>query len=116
MIEALLGEHWPGPLTVVLAAKPGLPSVLVSEAGGIGLRMSPDPVAAQLVDAVGAPITATSANRSGAPPATVATAAALAGVALVLDDGPRNNPPSTVIEAVGPLRLLRPGPVSFPND
>lgn len=93
----LIARHWPGALTLVLPGRASLPAGIVNDTGGVGVRISSDPVARQLVEAVGLPITATSANATGEPSAREARAAARAGVALVLDDGPRTEPPSTVV-------------------
>jgi L-threonylcarbamoyladenylate synthase len=60
-------RFWPGPLTLVFAAAKHLPTKLTAGTGKIGVRISPHPVAQALVRAVGAPITATSANLSGSP-------------------------------------------------
>jgi len=109
--EQLAERHWPGALTLVLRALSHLPSPVVSARGGVGLRVSSDPVAAELVRRVGGPITATSANRSGEAAATRAAHAGLPGVALVLDDGERAQPPSTVLELIDGPRLLRQGAV-----
>jgi len=65
--RALMARFWPGPLTLLFAAAEPLPSVLTGRGGKVGVRVSSHPVARELVRAVGAPITATSANRSGAP-------------------------------------------------
>jgi len=110
----LIDLHWPGPLTLVLPAGAGLPGALVNERGNIGVRISSDPVAGRLVELLGRPITATSANRSGEPAATRAADAALPGVKLVLDDGSRCESASTVVEIGfdGSLRVLRPGPIA----
>ncbi len=61
----LMEAFWPGPLTLLLPAKQGLPFALTGGTGRIGVRVSSHPVAASLVQAVGVPITATSANISG---------------------------------------------------
>lgn len=63
----LAESFWPGPLTLVFAAGKKLPSNLTAGTGKIAVRISSHPVAQSLVEAVGGPITATSANRSGAP-------------------------------------------------
>ncbi len=63
----LMARFWPGPLTLVFAAAEHLPANLTAGTGKVGVRISSHPVAQALVQAVGAPITATSANRSGAP-------------------------------------------------
>ncbi len=57
----------PGPYTFVLPARAGLPKLCVSK-GKVGLRWPDFPLLSRLVRAVGAPLVATSANRSGKPP------------------------------------------------
>ena len=61
----LMEHFWPGGLTLVLEAKPELPSALTAGTGKIGVRLCRHPVAAALAKAVGSPITGTSANLSG---------------------------------------------------
>jgi L-threonylcarbamoyladenylate synthase len=63
----LAASFWPGPLTLVCAAGKNLPTNLTAGTGKIAVRISSHPVAQALVQAVGKPITATSANRSGSP-------------------------------------------------
>lgn len=114
--EALIERHWPGPLTLVLPAVTGLSPALVGPGGGVGVRISSDPVASELVGLVNRPITATSANRTGAPPAVRADQLVmepLEGVELVVDDGHRGEQASTVVELLdgSPARLLRQGAV-----
>ncbi len=109
----LIAQHWPGALTLALPALPSLPPPIVSE-GFVAVRWSPHPIANALVAAFGAPITATSANLSGQPPAHDAKSAALPGVAAVVDGGPtKGAPPSTLVRVHddGRLEILRPGPV-----
>ncbi len=65
----LAGAFWPGPLTIVLPARDGLAPELTGP-DGVGVRVSPNPVAHALSAAIGRPITATSANLSGKPPAS----------------------------------------------
>ncbi len=65
--ERILRHFWPGPLSVILMAKAHVDPELVPD-GKIALRCSPHEQAAAIVKAVG-PITSTSANRSGEPPA-----------------------------------------------
>lgn len=107
--EGLASMHWPGPLTLVLPLGDRRYAA-VSDAGTVAVRVSADPVALALCRALGRPITATSANPQGGRPATLAGEADLPGVALVLDDGPRASPPSTIaaVEA-GQVRVLRQG-------
>jgi len=63
----LMARHWPGPLTIALPARAGLPAPLVSE-GCIAIRESPHPTARALLEVFGGPITATSANPAGVDP------------------------------------------------
>lgn len=60
---------WPAPLTLVFDALPSLPLLLTGDTGTVAVRMSPHPLAAALVNACRHPVTATSANISGKPPA-----------------------------------------------
>ena len=69
--RAVMARHWPGAVTVALPALPGVPAALVLD-GCVAVRESPHPVARALVRAFGGPLTTTSANRAGEPPATTA--------------------------------------------
>jgi L-threonylcarbamoyladenylate synthase len=108
-------RFWPGPLTLVLRARPGLPGPLVAgDPPTVGVRVPDHPLALALLAAVGSPLATTSANLSGDPPALNATeAAALAGVAAVLDGGPAGDGlASTILDLSGETpRVLRQGPV-----
>ena len=63
----LASAHWPGPLTLVMNARPQLPPELQQD-GKVGMRVPGPSPALDLVTAFGGPLTATSANLSGAPP------------------------------------------------
>jgi L-threonylcarbamoyladenylate synthase len=110
----LAAEHWPGPLTLALPARPELPPALVID-GCVAARVSSHPVAAALVVAVGKPITATSANLAGAPPARSAAEvdASLGDDVLVLDGGltPGGEPSTLVRVRAGQIDVLRQGAV-----
>lgn len=114
--RALIARWWPGPLTIVLRAAAGVPDEVTAGTGTIGVRLSPHPVASGLVSAVGAPVTAPSANPTdAAPPATASAVLEYFDgvIAMVIDGGPTpGGPPSTVVDAtVDPPRVLRPGAV-----
>ncbi|MBI5560362.1 MAG: threonylcarbamoyl-AMP synthase [Deltaproteobacteria bacterium] len=64
----LAKKFWPGPLTIIFKAK-NLPEILIAKTGRIGVRVSNNPIARDIISATGSPITATSANPSGKPPA-----------------------------------------------
>jgi L-threonylcarbamoyladenylate synthase len=114
----LMARHWPGALTLVMRARPGLPSGVTAGTGTIGVRLSPHPVARGLVSVLGSPVTAPSANLADGPPPTTAAAvrAVFEGaVDLVLDGGPTaGGPPSTVVDITsGAPRVLRQGAVTL---
>ncbi|MDO8700059.1 MAG: L-threonylcarbamoyladenylate synthase, partial [Deltaproteobacteria bacterium] len=69
LAEKLMANFWPGPLTLVLPARKDVPRPLLNFSGGIGMRISSEPIATELVRALGRPLTATSANLSGLTPA-----------------------------------------------
>jgi L-threonylcarbamoyladenylate synthase len=63
----LMEIFWPGPLSVLLPARPDLPARLTSSEGLICLRWTPHPDAQVLCRMSGTPLLATSANTSGQP-------------------------------------------------
>ena len=63
-LERAARHFWPGPLTVVVRARPELPRALVAR-GAIGIRVPRHPVALGLVEACGGALATTSANLSG---------------------------------------------------
>jgi len=114
--QALMRRYWPGPLTILLAAKPGL-SPLLSKDGKIGVRVPGPSPAADLVRAFGHPLTATSANRTGEPPLrsadelTPALAAGLGGAVPGVSPG---GAASTIIDSTAsPMTILRPGAIEI---
>lgn len=109
----LAAAHWPGALTLVVTARPGLGWDLGQTGGTVALRVPADAVARALLAQTG-PLAVTSANLHGRPPAT--TAAEVVdqlgpALAVVLDDGPRaTTTASTIVDVTGPQpRILREG-------
>jgi len=114
---ALAAAFWPGPLTLVLPARAGLPAAVRGPTGGVGLRVPGLALPRAIARGLGGAITGTSANRHGVPPATTAAAVAAAfpeGLALVLDGGAcPGGAPSTLLDLTGPRpRLLREGRIA----
>lgn len=116
-LERLAAVFWPGPLTIAMPARPGLPESVVSAAGTVAMRHSAHPVAQAITAAVGVPITATSANVAGRPPVREVDQIDL-GDAERLDgvvDAGRTpgGAPSTLLDlAATPARILRHGPIT----
>ncbi len=114
----LAARFWPGGLTLVLRRRNHSPISPLACAGlpTVAIRVPRHPVAAALIDAVGRPLAAPSANRFAAVSPTTAghVAESLGGsVALILDGGRCGiGVESTVLDlSQGPPRLLRPGAV-----
>jgi L-threonylcarbamoyladenylate synthase len=112
----LMERYWPGALTLVLPARPGVSSLITAGTGTVGVRHSAHRVPSALVERLGEPITAPSANPSGEPPPTTACEVVRAfagGVDVVLDGGPTTGGlPSTVLDlTVSPPVVLRAGAV-----
>jgi L-threonylcarbamoyladenylate synthase len=117
-VRGLMARHWPGPLTLVLRARPHVPPALTAGTGAVGVRMPGHPIAVALVRAAGRPITAPSANPSGAAPPTTASEVRAyfpGALDLILDGGrTAGGTGSTVADCtVWPPRVLRAGPIEL---
>jgi L-threonylcarbamoyladenylate synthase len=110
----LASKHWPGPLSLVLRAREDLPEALKRD-GTVSVRVPGPSPALELVRAFAAPLTATSANRSGEPPARNASEVRAAfgdRLGAIVDGDAPGGLASTIIDATGSeLRVLRPGPI-----
>lgn len=125
MAAATMGElerraaqaFWPGPLSIVATANSCIASAALAGGTTVAIRVPAHLVARQLAETFGFPITATSANKSGAPAADSADAVAhgLSDVDLLLDAGRApGGAPSTIISFnAGELVLLRAGAVPW---
>jgi L-threonylcarbamoyladenylate synthase len=116
LARALMERFFPGPLTLVLPARDVVPEIVTAGGDTVAVRMPDHPVALALIRAVGAPVAAPSANRSGAPPPRTAAEAieSLGGrVELALDAGPCPlGTPSTILDLTAdPPRVLREGAI-----
>lgn len=114
---SLMRRFWPGPLTLILPARPDLSVLLTGGTGTVGVRQPRHSITLRLVAALGYPVTGTSANRSGQGPLTRAVEVAQEfgeELDLVLDAGPcPGGEPSTIVDVSrSPARLVRPGAVS----
>ncbi len=112
-----LAHHfWPGPLTLVVRRAPGIPDIVSGGMDTVAVRVPDHPVPRAVVRSLGAPITGTSANRSGGPAPTSAGAVLDQlgeEVDYVIDAGVCPvGVPSTVLDVTGAAPvLLRAGAV-----
>lgn len=117
---SLTTKFWPGPLSIILKAK-GMIVKAALEAGTAAVRVPDSAIARQLARFLGRPLTATSANLTGAPTCYSAKAYLKQADAdrlpdLVIDAGalPRRKP-STIVRVgkSGTIEVLRKGPVKL---
>jgi L-threonylcarbamoyladenylate synthase len=117
--EKLANAFWPGPLTLVLRKRGNCPVAELATAGldTIAVRVPAHPVARKILRALGKPVVAPSANRSGhvSPTTAAHVLSDLRGrIDLVIDGGPADvGVESTIVSCVnGRVLLLRPGGIS----
>jgi L-threonylcarbamoyladenylate synthase len=110
LARRLAGRFWPGPLTLVLECRARLAPDAIGPGHGVALRVPAHAVARALARAAGVPITSTSANLSGRPPAVAAEDVEAAfgdRVAIVIDAGRApGGSPSTIVDARGSTPVL----------
>ncbi|MDT3778737.1 L-threonylcarbamoyladenylate synthase [Nitrospira sp. MA-1] len=113
--RTLMKEFWPGLLTLIFQARSTLSPILTGGQGTIGIRQPNDPRVCELMTHIG-PLTGTSANRSGQPPAeSVGDVMEQLGamVDVIVDGGPTpGGQPSTVLQVLPEARILREGAIS----
>lgn len=63
-------DSWPGPVTWLLEARPGVPDLVTGGRARVGMRVTDHPVVQRLCARAGAALVSTSANVSGRPPLT----------------------------------------------
>ena len=118
----LAARFWPGPLTLVLSGGERRVSPrLRGPEGGIAVRWTSHTGLQRLISAMGDPLTSTSANRPGLPPAMSAGdilsswgTEVAAGKIRLLDGGAlKASSPSTVVDCTTKrLRVIRPGAIA----
>lgn len=113
---ALIHAHWPGALTLVLAAGPSVPPPLLGPEGTVALRCPGSDFLRDVILAANGLVISTSANPPGVAPAPRAPADAEVhqGVSLVVDSGQLSGEPSTVVRVLGErVEILRAGSVDL---
>lgn len=114
----LAERYWPGPLTLVVPARPGSPVSALATAGlaTVAVRAPAHSAMRALIEASGRPLATPSANMSGgiSPTTAAHVLKTLSGrISLVIDGGPtRDGLESTIVALTGNRpRLLRAGPI-----
>ena len=110
----LADKYWPGPLTIVVKARPEIPPIVLAGGKTVGLRCPDHPLTLALLRDCGLPLAAPSANPSGSPSPKTARQVLdyFDGlIDCVIDGGPCGiGTESTIIDmSVLPYRILRQG-------
>ena len=119
-MRRLIDEYWPGPLTIVAEKAEAVPDVVTSGRTTVAVRAPSHPVAQAILDLVGQPIAAPSANPfSYVSPTTASHVATDLGdvIDVLVDGGPTPvGIESTIVRVhVGRVTVLRPGSVVVPG-
>ena len=114
---ALAERFWPGPLTIVVRAKPLVPEITRAGGATVGLRCPDHPMTLRLLELAGVPLAGPSANPSGKPSPKTAEEVLeyFGGVIPAIVDGGRCNlgTESTIIDmSRTPYTILRHGALS----
>ena len=114
--ERLAARFWPGALTLIARKSDAVPYAVTAGMDTVGLRVPDHPLARSVARLLGAPITGTSANRSGMPGLTTAQAVRDEfgdAIGYVLDGGDApGGVASTVLDLSGDTtRILRQGAI-----
>ncbi len=113
----LARKYWPGPLTLIVRAASRLPLKVTANTGNVALRVPAARIPVAVVRAAGVPLTATSANISGAAECTTADGVRQQlgdFIPVIVDGGPSpRSVPSTIVDLTDPsgMRVLREGAI-----
>jgi L-threonylcarbamoyladenylate synthase len=118
----LARKFWPGPLTIIVQASSKLPLKVTANSGNVALRVPSAKIPLAVVQAAGIPITATSANLSGATECTTAIQVRdqlMERISIIVDGGtsPRDVA-STIVDLSadnGNWRVIREGAIPTPE-
>ena len=113
----LARKYWPGPLTLIVRAASRLPLKVTANTGNVALRVPAATIPVAVVRAAGVPLTATSANVSGAAECTTADGVRQQlgeFIPVIVDGGPSpRNVASTIVDLTDPAgwRVQREGAI-----
>lgn len=114
----IIKNFFPGPLTIILKKKKGIPDILTAGLDTVGVRMPDNEIALKLISLVNHPLATTSANISGKPSDTNIAAAKkdleASNVAMFIDGGESKiGIPSTIVKVQNnEIIILREGSIS----
>ncbi len=110
--DRLAGAFWPGPLTLVMDAADDLDPTITAGGPTVAVRRPAHPVMLGVIEALGRPVVAPSANPSGyVSPTTAAHAEEHFADLLILDGGACDIGIESTVLQLEPLRILRPGAI-----
>jgi L-threonylcarbamoyladenylate synthase len=117
LILKLTGTFWPGPFTMVLPKRKIVPEIVTGGLETVAVRISADPVFADVVREFGKPLAAPSANRFGRLSPTTAQHVLddlENQIPLIIDGGPTAHGIESTIAAIynGKIDILRRGPIT----
>ena len=113
----LARKYWPGPLTLIVRAASRLPLKVTANTGNVALRVPAARIPVAVVRAAGVPLTATSANVSGAAECTTADGVRHQlgeFIPVIVDGGPSpRSVASTIVDLTDPAgwRVQREGAI-----
>jgi L-threonylcarbamoyladenylate synthase len=113
----LARKYWPGPLTLIVRAASRLPLKVTANTGNVALRVPASKIPVAVVRAAGVPLTATSANVSGAAECTTADGVRQQlgeFIPVIVDGGPSpRSVASTIVDLTDPagFRVQREGAI-----
>lgn len=117
LARKLLDTFTPGPLTLILKAKKGVPNFLDLGTGYIGIRIPNDSFILSVIDIINRPLLVPSANPSDLPPATNKEEVYKYfkdNIDYIVEGDIKSNIPSTIIKVDGDdLTLIREGELKF---
>ncbi|TJX68324.1 threonylcarbamoyl-AMP synthase [Soehngenia saccharolytica] len=116
--KKLMDAFWPGPLTIIFKRKPNVPDVITAGLDTVAIRMPDNKIALKLIEKLGMPIAAPSANTSGKPSPTCAKDVyedMYGKIPLIIDGGDaRVGLESTVVDLSNDkAMILRPGGITI---